>query len=282
VFGRGEKAMGVRQFWDGRRASALAVVALSAALVAPAARAQDMSGYYKATVIVTGYDMRQRPLGFALTLKEVLVKVSGESKLRDDPRVAALAAHADTLVSKFDYVDPIAAIKVHDDQGTYDRSYNLTVQFDPAKIDRTLADLGEKPWRGERPVVVPVLIVRGYKPPYLLSAENPAAVDQRGALANSAEEFGIGVRVPTEAELADWGVSPGSFPAPKAEPSPSRIVVAGTVEFKEALPGWVGTWRARWNGADYSWSISGVNFDKAVRDAVRGALRIASGHGGAN
>jgi uncharacterized protein len=274
--------MGDRHFRQGRRASALAVVALLAALFAPAARAEDMSGYYKATVIVTGYDMRQRPLGFALTLKEVLVKVSGESKLHDDPRVAALAAHADTLVTKFDYVDPIAALKVHDDQGTYDRSYNLTVQFDPAKIDQTLADLGEKPWRGARPVVVPVLIVRGFKPLYLLSAENPAGIDQRGALANSAEEFGMGVRAPSEAELAAWGVTPSSFPAPHAEPGSDRIVVAGTVEFKEALPGWVGTWRTRWNGADYSWSISGVNFDKAVRDAVRGALRIASGHGGPN
>jgi uncharacterized protein len=277
--------MADRQSRQGRRSRALRLVALSAALVTsavPVARAQDMSGYYKATVIVTGYDMRQRPLGFALTLKEVLVKLSGESKLRDDPRVTALAAHADTLVAKFDYVDPIAAIKVHDDQGTYDRSYNLTVQFDPAKIDRTLADLGEKPWRGQRPVVVPVLVVRGYKPPYLLSAENPAGVDQRGALANSADEFGIGVRVPSEAELAAWGVTPGSVPAPKAESSPSQIVVAGTVEFKESLPGWVGTWHAHWAGADYSWSISGVNFDNAVRDAVRGALRIASGHGGPN
>jgi hypothetical protein len=35
---------------------------------------------YQATAIVTGYDMRSRPAGFAHCLREVLVKVSGEPR----------------------------------------------------------------------------------------------------------------------------------------------------------------------------------------------------------
>jgi hypothetical protein len=115
---------------------------------APCATAQDNPALYQATAIVTGTDLRERPHGFAECLTEVLVKVSGAPRLHDDPAVAKLAEHADTLVDTFSYVDPRAWFLHHDDQGTYDRSYELTVRFDPAKIDGALATLGVAPWRG--------------------------------------------------------------------------------------------------------------------------------------
>ncbi len=272
-----------RQVRHLRRASVLPLVTLSLAFVAATARpglAQDASSLYQATAVVTGVDMRSRPTGFARCLREVLVKVSGEPRLRDDPRVSELAAHADALVISFDYVDQMAGIKVHDDQGTYDRSYNLTVRFDKARLDKTLADLGEQPWRGERPVVVPVLAVRGFTgASYLLSAENPAGAEQRPAFANAAGDFGMTLRFPTEAELAAWGITVGQFPSPQATPAPGQAIVAGTLEFQQALPGWVGSWRMRWHGAEYAWGIRGVNYDEAFRDVIRGVVRIASGHG---
>ena len=48
---------------------------------------------YRASAIVTGIDMRQRPWGFAQTLREVLVKSSGDPRLKDDPRIGQLAAY---------------------------------------------------------------------------------------------------------------------------------------------------------------------------------------------
>ncbi|HKV44007.1 MAG TPA: DUF2066 domain-containing protein [bacterium] len=255
---------------------------LSVAFVAAATRsgsAQDAGELYQATAIVTGTDMRSRPTGFAQCLREVLVKVSGEPRLHDDPRVSELAAHADALVASFDYVDLDAAVKIHDDQGTYDRPHSLTVHFDPARIDKALADLGERPWRGERPVVVPVLTVRGFTASYLLSAESPAGAEQRAAFASVAGDFGMQLRIPTEAEFVAWGVTLGRFPSPPAAPSPGQARVAGTLEFQRALPGWVGAWRMRWHGVEYAWGISGVNYDEAFRDVIRGIVRVASGHG---
>ncbi len=260
----------------------MAALAISTAL---AGRAQEASELYQAVPIVTGTDMRSRPTGFAQALREVLVKLSGEPRLNKDPRVAELMAHADTLVLSFDYVDQMSGIPRHDEQGTYDRPQNLTVRFDPARIDKALADLGEQPWRGARPVIVPVLAVRGFTGNYLLSAEIPAGADQRAAFANVANEYGMKFRVPTEADLAAWDVTPGRFPAPRVSPAPDEAapdhaVVAGTLEFHEDLPGWVGSWRMRWRDRDYAWQISGVNFDEAFRDIVRGVARVASGHGG--
>src|ERR1700693_5170135 len=255
--------------------------ALLSAGAGPAA-AEDVSALYQANAIVTGTDMRQRPSGFAQCLREVLVKVSGDPRLKDDPRTAELAAHADQLITSFDYVDMMAGIPKKDDQGSYDRPHRLTVHFDPGKIDSTLAELGEKPWRGERPVVLPVLLVRGRKPPYVLSAEIPAGEEQRGAFVNAAGEFGMSVRLPSEAELAAWGVGADHFPFPKAPPpgeAPGEAIVVGSLEWSETIPGWIGTWRTRWHDVDHAWGISGVNYDAAFRDIVRGIVLLASGRG---
>src|SRR6516164_9758817 len=98
---------------------------------------------YQADAIVTGTDMRQRPWGFAQTLREVLVKSSGDPRLKDDPRTAQLAVHADRFVACFDYADMMSGVPLHDDQGTYDRPHKLTVYFIPAEIDALLAQFGE-------------------------------------------------------------------------------------------------------------------------------------------
>ena len=266
-----------------------AAVALSS--IAAPARAERADDFYQAYAIVTGTDMRQRPWGMAQCLREVLVKVSGDPVLKDDLRVIELAAHADRYVAAFDYVDMMAGIPKKDDQGSYDRPHKLTVHFDPTKIDAVLTELGETPWRSERPVVVPVLLVHGPKPPaYVLSAEIPGGAEQRGAFVNAASEFGMNVRIPNNAELAGWGISADHFPYPKMAPpdpkpgtaskeAPKEAVVVGTLDWNETLPGWIGSWRTRWDSADHTWSISGVNYDAAFRDIVRGVVLLASGRG---
>ena len=84
--------------------------------------------------------------------------------------------------------------------------------------------------------------------------------------------------MPTEGEFARFGVALGAFPNPSGGASDDAIV-AGTLDFVEARGGWVGSWRMRWHGSDYAWGVSGVNFDEAFRTIVRGAMRVASGHG---
>jgi hypothetical protein len=191
-----------------------------------------------------------------------------------------MAAHADALVASFSYVDLMAGIPYHDEQGTYDRPYNLTVKFVPARIDKALTDLGERPWRGNRPVVVPVLTVRGFTgASYLLSAENPAGDQQRPAFVTAAHDFNMNVRFPTEADFAAWGIRIGQINSLPPAPAADEAVVVGTLEFQKSLPGWVGAWRMRWRGVDYAWGVRGVNYDEAFREIAGGVLRVASDHG---
>jgi uncharacterized protein len=235
---------------------------------------------YQADVIVTGTDMRQRPWGFAQTLRSVLVKSSGDPRLKDGPRTAELAAHADELVLCFSYTDMMAGIPLKDDQGTYDRPHKLTVAFDPARIDAILAQFGDKPWRGDRPVIVPAILVRGPKPPaYRLSAETPRGAEQRGAFAIWAGELDMKSRIPSEAEFAGWGITADHLPADLPSSAGNEVIVTGTLDWSESLPGWVGQWHCRWHGTDHNWNISGVSYDAAFRNMIGGVMLLASGNG---
>jgi len=263
-------------------ASALPAGAFTAQKTKPIEELFDPKDPYQAFDIVAGYDKEAtRLVGFGHCLGEVLVRVSGEPRLEQDPRVAALAAHAVDLVASYDYSDFLVRLQpVHDDQGTGDeRPYDLVVRFDHAKIDATLRDLGAPPWPGPRPEVVPVLRIRGFSGAYLLTAEVKAAAAQRGSLAAAATQYGMPLHLPSEAELAAWRVASEGFPEPRAAPDDGRMMVAGTLEFIEAAPGWTGHWRMRWRGADYVWGVSGVNYDTAFRSLIRGATRVAAGSG---
>jgi uncharacterized protein len=240
----------------------------------------DIPTLYQAYEIVTGTDMRQRPWGFAQTLREVLVKASGDPRLKNDPRTAPLAGRAAEYVACFRYADQMADVPLHDEQGTYDRPYKLTVTFDPGKIDAALAMLGDKPWRGARPIVVPVLLVRGRKPPsYLLTADVSEGADQRGAFATAAGQFGLKFRIPSNAELADWGIAADHLPPAPPPSTVGEAIVLGTLDWSETLPGWIGKWRMSWDNRDHEWGISGVNYDAAFRDMIGGVELIASGNG---
>jgi hypothetical protein len=245
-----------------------------------AARAQPApqlnANLYQATALVTGTDMRQRPLGFALTLTEVLVKITGQPGLRSDPRLPALLETADQSADSYTYLDPRAGLLHHDDQGTYDRTQEMTVRYNPAKIQALLDSLNLKAWTAPRPLITPILIVRSREPTaFLLSAENPRGAEYRIALTRLAAEHGLGIHFPSESELAAWAVTLTGFPAPLNTPGPDRLVIADMLNFDVHELGWVGTWRA----GEVTWRIAGVGYDQAFADLMRGAALLASGNG---
>jgi len=234
---------------------------------------------YQATELVTGSDIRQRPIGFARCLRDVIVKATGNPELASDPRLMDLMKNADFYVAYYLYRDEFEGFHHHDDQGTYDRPYELTVQFDPPKIDSLLMTLGEKPWTVKRPTLVPVILVRGYDPPYRidhvlssdLSSDDPVIADQRRSLEHFTDKYGIYLDVPTAADITAWGPD-GS----KAALSPNFALVSGTLTFRLDSGGWTGQWHLRWNGVEHTWGTKGVSFDNAYNNLVTGAVRILS------
>jgi hypothetical protein len=173
----------------------------------------------------------------------------------------------------------MAAAPLHDDQGTSDRPRKLTVYFIPAKIDALLAQLGDKPWRGERPIVVPVLLVHGRKPvPYVLSAKSRRARSS-GFVCDRRRSVRHGCARPERCGASCLGCERRSFPerAAASERWRGNCRRYARLERDAAGVDWkVADARVR---PDYRWGISGVNYDAAFRNIVRGVVLAASGAG---
>ncbi len=241
---------------------------------------------YTTRAVVTGTDERDRPRGFRLCFEDVLVKVSGDETILSDRRFATLAATAGQYVFTISYRDRFEGKPVHDEQGTYDRPHFLTCQFDPQKIDRVLKVLGRKPWLGHRPRLVMILIVHGRTNSGLLSRDGVFDPDMREALANAAQRYGLTVNLPSVADLqinqiniATAEIAPADRLLRVAESSDSELPLVGDLRWSDAALGWIANWRLAVNGRVHRWSVSGVNYDEAFRNAVRGAARVLSGNG---
>lgn len=224
---------------------------------------------YEAKAIVTGTDMRDRPTGFARCFRDVLVKVSGNPDLLDDSRVDDMAGRADQWVVGYDYQDRLSDMPRHDEQGSRDRPHDLSVRFDPGRIDEVLAELGEHPWKDPRPKLLAVLRIHDARGrAYRLRDAGDDADGQREALTAAAEKYGLSVRLPPR------DGETGSF-----RPADGEAAINGAMTWSEKAGGWMGSWWMTSGPHRYAWQVRGVSFDSAFRDMMRGALRILSGHG---
>jgi hypothetical protein len=253
---------------------------------ASTARPDSLDDIYTTRAVVTGKDERNRPLGFRLCFEDVLVKVTGDPSVVWDSRFETFAANAGQYVSTFSYRDRLEGKPVHDEQGTYDRPHFLTCQFDPQKIDSVLKTLGRKPWLAPRPPLVMLLVVRGRTNSGILSSDGAFDPDMREALANASQRYGLSVHLPSVATLQSNQITIDHLTTIRsdrlfriAKSSDSELALLGNLRWSDAALGWVASWELVANGRHYHWSVSGVNYDEAFRNAVRGAGRVLSGNG---
>jgi uncharacterized protein len=251
-----------------------------------ASAAADEGELYRTTVFVTGRGEAERVRGTGLAFQEVLVKVSGDPRLAGDPRAAAMAKEAGALVVSYDYRDRMQGLALHDEQGTRDRPHDLTVHFDPAKIDAALAALGSTPWRGPRPRLAVFLAIEDQQTRYVLVEDGARGLSQRQALAAVAAKRALPMVLPKEAlldaERLTYDALAAKAPpalAPATTMAGGDAALSGTLVWTEAALGWSASWHMAAHGRDYRWGVSGVSFDDAFRNAIDGALEILSGHG---
>jgi hypothetical protein len=214
------------------------------------------------------------------------VKVSGDPRLEGDPRVAVMAGRTDTFVADFHHRDRMAGIPVHDEQGTRDRPYDITVGFHPARIDAALRSLGHEPWSAPRPRVVVLVAVRLGATTYLLASDGERGRDQREALADAAARFGMPMALPDQAASTKAGLSYESLATadlPRLDAAARTmggdLALGGSMLWSEEALGWIADWRLGAQGKSYRWRIRGVSFDDAFRNAMAGVAQILSGHG---
>jgi len=261
------------------RTACLAAALLPALLIAAApARSAEIvgaeeGGLYSATVIVTGRE-ETRQAGLRQAFLAVLAKASGDPRLIADPAAVALAEGAPAAVADFAYRDRMEGIPVHDEQGSRDRPYDLTVDFDPAAIDALLARVGGTPWPAPRPELLAVVKVENGATRFFLAADGREGRDMREALDAAAAQYGMPVVLPARAELARAGDVAALLAAVGAD-----AAVAGTLDWDDDALGWTVDWTMTAGGTDHRWTAEAVSFDAAFRVAIGGAAQILSGHG---
>jgi len=264
----------------------LTAILLAISAASPARAAADIDNPYQVTMVTSGTSVERRGPALTELLGDVLVKVSGNRRLAIDPRIAKLAPDAGSLVDSFSYYDRMTGIALHDEQGSYDRPNDFTVTFDKAKIDAVLASLGDKPWPEPRPRVLLFVGTRKGDTVFSPASDGDRDPGMRDTLAATAVRYGLHAAFAAGATLAATGASFAKLPdadlaaldaAAKAESANAALV--GTLDFSDAVHGWVVNWRMQWKGKAYRWGISGVSYDDAYRDAVAGAASILSGHG---
>ncbi|BAM90035.1 hypothetical protein S58_40490 [Bradyrhizobium oligotrophicum S58] len=239
---------------------------------------------YRAQTIVTGQGEDNRRAGFAICLEDVLIKVSGAFQLSGDARLSPLKARASEFVTGFDYHDQKSGKPKHDEQGTRDRSYDLTTSFDRTKIDDLLASLGVKPWLAPRPAVAVIVAMRSGGRNFLVVSDDRQSDLQRDALRAAAAKRGLDIVLPTSSMLA------------KVDPGRADLRDGPTADLFALLPGaeaklfgrltwddnelvWVAQWRLDAAGQQHEWQIRGVTFDEAFRRGLGGVGQILSGNG---
>lgn len=272
------------------------LIALALIMAAGPGAAANLHELYKSDAIVTGTGEENRQIGFRECLGEVLVKVSGDQRVLDAPALAPLMQRAGDFVASFSYRDRLEGIPIHDEQGTYDRPHDLTCRYEPSTVDALLIKLGRKPWLAPRPQLAVLLSVRDQKRSFVLTSDGSESPYMAQSLEAATVPLALSATLPDgrilAAEKLDFAAVTRAEPARLdalartigartigARTIGGNVALAGVLEWSDQARGWIADWRLIAHGKIHRWRLSGVNFDEAFRNAIRGAAQILSGNG---
>jgi uncharacterized protein len=241
---------------------------------------------YRAQVIVTGQGEANRIIGFASCLEDVLIKVSGAERLAGDRRLATYKLKAKSFVKAFSYHDQFSGKPHRDEQGTRDRPYDLTVDFEEGKVDDILGAFGLKPWLSHRPRLAVFVEMKQGPKNYIVTADGVQSDLQRDALLAAADRRGMDVVLPSAEVLVKSNlngvelktVSSSTFAGVAAEQG-GEVALVGQLVWDDRKLGWATQWQMDWHGRMHRWQVHGVTFDEAFRRGIGGAAQVLSGNG---
>jgi len=253
------------------------LMALALCAVSVPAHADD-DALYRSNLIVTGDREETRIPAIAEGFELAAQKLTGNPDIAQRPAFASLATSAPGMVWSYTYHDRMFGVPIHDEQGTRDRPFDLTFQFDRKRMDDAMAALGERPWLGERPKLALILEVTDMARSYLLAADSVHGSDLRASFDDASARFAIPITFAREADLSSItpekvdAISHDALASLKSKLGADAVLV-GHLDWQTKEPGWHAVWRLPLAEEDRSWGIADVNFDAAFRNAVGGAAK---------
>ena len=241
---------------------------------------------YVSRSIVTGQRDETRIPGFGRALVDAVRKVAGDPNISEGDVNAALSGSVADYVKSYTEHDRMADIPIHDEQGTRDRPFDLTVEFHQEKIDALLKKLGKAAWTGYRPHTLVLLTVNTDVMSYILTSDQDKGIDQRDSLASAAWQAGIPLVLPRDEMLKAVKLEPVNLSSASQQTleklkydSDAAVVIIGSITWKSGMVGWQAEWSFTNANNMQHWTVKDVNFDEAFRRAMWGEVQILSGHG---
>ncbi len=234
---------------------------------------------YSATTFVTGERDETRLPGIERAFRQVLVKVSGTTQILQAKSLETYVSRSSEYVAGFYYRDRMEGIPHHDEQGSRDRPYDLTVEFYPDEIDQVVAVLGFHKWKVPRQRIVPLVRVEFQERSLSLANDATEGRDQREALLAAAERMGVPVVLPDRVQL-DRLTKVGeakSRPDDLAHQIGGDILLEGALVWDAGSLHWTSHWMIMTKRGVVQWDMTSVTFDEAFRNSFGNAAEVLSG-----
>ena len=235
--------------WLNRVWSGLLLAGLSCVL-----HAAEVQNMYEVLLPVTGQDQDNRHIAFEQGFTEVLVRVSGSSKL-----AGINTAQAPSYVQQYRYVQlekPANPVPPKADEPVI--THNLWVQFDEAAIKKLLRSNGLSVWGTQRPSVLVWLAVRDGQNRYILRNQDISPI--RDAVVAEGIRRGIPLIWPIydakeskQVQFVDvWGGFFDSVTSASQRYTAASAILVGRMDWQKKS-GWQIDWSLLMNGQQTSW-----------------------------
>lgn len=239
-------------------------------------QAGKVGNLYQSTVPVTGQDTNERSAAIATALTQVLIKVTGESRLEERPEARGLLSSASGFVQQFRY-EKRSQPSPLPDQAPVDALY-LHVQFDSNAINEALRKRGLPVWGDVRPSTLIWLAVEQGAQRYLVAADSEPEIVT--GLREASARRGIPILLPlldledqAALSVADvWGNFRASVLKASARYQPDAVLVGRIYRQSDGL--WEAAWAFYHDGNASGWISSGAFSSQVLAQGLEGTADL--------
>ncbi|SFR41144.1 hypothetical protein SAMN05216203_0052 [Marinobacter daqiaonensis] len=255
--------MAVTHHWHqlGQRLFLLLATACLALLTAMPAHAVVVDGLFREQVPLTGTDEQALAEGYETALREVLVRVSGNSEVTGLEGIGPVLEDAESLVQSWQVV-----------QGE-DGGKALAVTFGQVAVNRALASAGARVWGANRPLTLAWIAVQDRGDRGLLVDPDESSGEGWSAhFQQAAAERGLPLVFPAVEQASDrrllsevWGQFMGRISEASQGTSHDLLAV---VRINRRNDGWEASWIYEGEGVDQQKSATGASPKELTRTII--------------
>lgn len=236
--------------------------------------AAPVSDLFQARVDAAGRDAAARDTALRQALQQVLVRVTGSSRLVGEASARPLLQEPGRFVEQYRFEDVV-------DAGGGEQ-LRLWAQFDGVALEREIRAAGLPYWGSERPDVLLWLAVDERGRRYLVSEATETAASH--AVTRAAQVHGLPVTLPLM-DLEDqravqftdvWGGFLGAL-EPASQRYRPQVVLVGKLDRSGAGGSWRSSWNLLADGAEQAWSAHANNMNSAVEQGIAQATEWLAG-----